>query len=319
MSSAGYSRRFNSRSSRLEDKSYRQILAVMRVTGRKYFFSPMYVLNQSRSANEATEIVRKCDVRHRTPPKSYRILSTEVVDFFEWRADPGNPDRHEGLEMGEWNHRHSGVSGGRRRSAILTTLRWFFGGTASDELISTHLCLPVDPATVWGRIVLFEEVTGRPPLLVRLFMPHPVRTDGEKTRVGALVRCKYESGDLVKRIIAVEPPYRMVFDVIEQSLGIEGCVVAQRGSYEIDRNGKGSDVILTTQYRAFLHPRRLWRPLEEMVAHRLHLHILRGMQEGGPRRAPVVHLSAMSHAAEASTQATEHNTSTERGTPPVAV
>lgn len=230
-----------------------------------------------------------------------------------------NPGRHEGLEMGEWNHRYRGAGGGRRKGAIIKVLGWLFGGAASNELISTHLSLPADPETVWGRIVLFEEVVGRPSLLLRLFMPHPVRTDGEKSRVGALVRCVYEGGDLVKRMIAVEPPYRMVFDVIEQRLGIEGCVVVQRGSYEIDRNGKGSDVILTTQYRAFLHPRRLWRPLEEMVGHRLHLHILHGMQEGGLRRAPVVRLSTVSHATEASTQATEHSASTQRGVPPVAV
>ena len=31
--------------------------------------------------------------------------------------------------------------------------------------------------------VLYEEVPGRPPFLLRTFLPHPVRTEGDKTRL----------------------------------------------------------------------------------------------------------------------------------------
>jgi hypothetical protein len=171
------------------------------------------------------------------------------------------------------------------RRVIPTILGGFFGGTAQSELVATHFHVSADPETTWNRISLYEEVTGRPPLLLRVFMPHPLRTEGGKMRAGDLVHCIYNGGDLVKRIITVEPPYRMVFDVLQQRLGIEGCVIAQEGSYEVDRMPDGSDVILTTQYRTFLHPRWLWQPLERMVARSMHLHILRGMERSVREKA----------------------------------
>ena len=122
-------------------------------------------------------------------------------------------------------------------------------------------------------------------------MPKPMRTEGEKTQAGQIVHCVYDGGHLVKRIIAVEPPHRMAFDVLEQRLGIEGCVIAQEGAYEVNRVPGGSEVVLTTQYRTFLHPRWLWRPLERMVAKSLHLHILHAIQEGGhenPLSSPLI-------------------------------
>jgi hypothetical protein len=221
--------------------------------------------------------------------------------------------------MSEWNQAHRAWEQGTRNRALPTVLAWLFAGPASSELVSTHLSLSANAETVWERIVLFEEVTQRPPLLLRLFMPQPVRTDGDKRRAGALVRCIYEGGDLIKRIVAVEPPYRMVFELIEQRLGIEGCVAAQRGYYEIDRIGEGSDVILTTEYRAFLHPRWLWRPLEKWVARSLHLHILHVMRQSRPAGAPIIGISATSGAGGTSTQAGRRNQSTQPKEPPVAV
>ncbi|HUY82496.1 MAG TPA: hypothetical protein VMU92_12300 [Acidobacteriaceae bacterium] len=183
--------------------------------------------------------------------------------------------------MSEKDQTFKGRKTDQTRRAFLAFLSWLFGGVPRNEFVSTQVHVAADPAVVWQRIALYEEVTGRRPLLLRLVMPCPVRTEGEKRRVGELVRCVYDGGELRKRILALEPPYRMVFDVLEQRLGIESCVIAQAGSYEIDRVPGGSDVILTTQYRAFLHPRWLWRPPEKMVAKRLHLYILRAMQRGG--------------------------------------
>ncbi|HTW45173.1 MAG TPA: hypothetical protein VMD58_06475 [Acidobacteriaceae bacterium] len=197
-------------------------------------------------------------------------------------------------------------------------LRGLFGGPASSGLVLTHLVLPVEPEAIWDRIVLFEETTGRPPWLLRLFMPHPVRTAGDKSRAGALVHCIYQGGDLVKRILALDPPYRIVFEVIEQRLGIEQCVVAQRGSYEIDRIGEGSAVILTTEYRTYLHPRWLWRRLETLVARKLHLHILYAMQKNIPERAQVTRLS-MTGAAAPTAQAAQRSSSTPHEGPQIVI
>ncbi len=155
---------------------------------------------------------------------------------------------------------------------------WLFAQEAVIETVATRVRFEVSPETAWNLIMFYEEVPGRPPFLLRVFMPCPVRTEGTKTGVGATIRCIYKGGDLVKRITAIQPPCLIRFEVTDQCLGIEGCVVARGGSYMIERNGDGADIVLTTRYSAYLHPRFLWNPLEKLVTGQLHRHILNGMR-----------------------------------------
>jgi hypothetical protein len=143
------------------------------------------------------------------------------------------------------------------------------------------------PEEAWERILFYEEVPGRAPFPLRWFMPSPVRTEGEKGSVGSRVRCVYSRGYLIKRITMVNRPRRIRFEVMEQFLGIEGCVVALGGSYEIEPSGEGSEFTLTTRYLARLRPRALWRPLERLVAGQLHKHVLKGMGAAASQPAEV--------------------------------
>ena len=136
--------------------------------------------------------------------------------------------------------------------------------------------------------MFYEEVPGRPAFLLRALLPYPVRTEGDKTRVGATVRCAYREGDLAKRITTVEPPHLLQFEVIEQRLGIEGCILTLGGSYQIYAVGDATDVVLITNYRAYLRPRYLWRPLEALLVSQLHVHILRGVRAAVLPRNPAV-------------------------------
>lgn len=146
------------------------------------------------------------------------------------------------------------------------------------ETVATKIHLDVSPEVAWNLIMFYEEVPGRPPFLLRMFMPAPVRAEGRKTGVGAKVRCIYIGGDLVKRITAMEPPRLIQFEVVDQRLGIEACAVALDGSYTIQRSEDGADIVLTTRYAAYLHPRLLWSPLEKLVTGQLHRHVLKGMR-----------------------------------------
>jgi Polyketide cyclase / dehydrase and lipid transport len=154
---------------------------------------------------------------------------------------------------------------------------WLFAGEAVSETAATRGHVDAGPQAVWNLIMLYEEVPDRPPFLLRTLLPLPVRTAGDKTRVGATVRCAYAGGELVKRITAVQPPHCLRFEVIGQRLGIEGCTRTVGGSYQIHGSGDATEVVLTTHYEAFLHPRWLWRPLEKLVVSQLHGHILRGV------------------------------------------
>jgi Polyketide cyclase / dehydrase and lipid transport len=155
---------------------------------------------------------------------------------------------------------------------------WLFPRNAVTDVVATSAHFNESPEAVWQRILLYEEVPVPPPFLLRVLLPHPVRTEGDKTRVGAAVQCRYYGGNLVKRITVVAPPRLIQFEVTEQRLGIEGCITVLGGSYEIRPVGDGTEIVLITNYRGHLRPRSLWRPLEGFLARQLHRHILAGMR-----------------------------------------
>ncbi len=153
-----------------------------------------------------------------------------------------------------------------------------FPPNPTSEVVETSIDLPAAPEAVWEKMMFYEEVPQRPTPLLRLFLPLPVRTQGDKTRVGAAIACVYEDGYLEKRITAVEPARTVKFDVVVQGLGIEDCISMDGGYYELSPSTVGTRVVLATIYRGHLRPRWLWRPFEHHLAHRLHTHILDGMR-----------------------------------------
>jgi hypothetical protein len=166
-----------------------------------------------------------------------------------------------------------------RPAQWLAKLGRIFPRNAQVDSVVTTVELPASPEVVWKGILFYEEVPQRPSLLLRLFLPAPVRTDGDKRTPGAQVHCTYDGGDLDKRITAVDAPHYVAFEVLAQHLGIEDSVTTSDGSYAIRATGQGSHVALTTRYHGHLRPRWLWRPFERFLAHLVHRHILTGMRE----------------------------------------
>jgi Polyketide cyclase / dehydrase and lipid transport len=151
-------------------------------------------------------------------------------------------------------------------------------GEAVTRTVVTRVSLNASPETAWERIVFYEEVMARPPFPLRAYVPQPLRSEGNRSRVGAVLQCACYGGEIVKRITAMAPPRRIWFEVVDQRLGIESCVRALDGSYEFRSNGAGCDVVLTTRYNAYLHPRWLWHPIEKGLMGKLHRHILNSMR-----------------------------------------
>lgn len=183
---------------------------------------------------------------------------------------------------------HSGESAGENGGSRRHPREWLwligrlFRPAAAIDAVTTRAGFDAAPDEVWQRMVFYEEVPHRPPLLLRLFLPTPVSTRGDGRRVGAMVECTYSRGSLVKRITLFERPRLVRFEVVEQCLGVERCVTTVEGSYELSADGDGAQVALTTRYRGHLRPRWLLRPFERLLAHQLHGHILAGM--GANRR-----------------------------------
>jgi hypothetical protein len=152
------------------------------------------------------------------------------------------------------------------------------------ETVSTRMLLAATPEEVWDGILFYEEVPGTAPWHLRQFLPAPVRTEGDKRAVGAIIHCTYDRASLVKQITHIEHARLMRFDVLEQRLGVENAVTMGEGSYEIRPAGEHSEVILSTHYRGHVRPRWLVRWLEHHLAHDLHRFILGGMRAHIPRQ-----------------------------------
>ncbi len=143
------------------------------------------------------------------------------------------------------------------------------------DAVATSMRIAASRASVWERLMFYEQLDQRPPLHLRLLLPVPIRTLGEKSHVGDEARCLYEGGHLIKRITAVEPGHRYAFDVIEQSLPIGGGMTLVGGEYRLDDQPLGATVVtLSTRYIGGRRPRWLWRPIEAAVCHSFHRHIL---------------------------------------------
>jgi len=158
-----------------------------------------------------------------------------------------------------------------------------FGRAPAREAVATRIRLDASVDAVWKQLRFYEDIHQRPGFLLRTLLPEPIRSNGDKTRVGGIVQCMYTNGaTLSKRITFVEPPRRLEFEVTAQHLGIEDCVVTVGGSYHLREAQDGTELLLTTAYRAYLYPRELWRPVEVRLVSELHGHILNGLRRSFP-------------------------------------
>jgi hypothetical protein len=161
-----------------------------------------------------------------------------------------------------------------------------FGRSGVEEAVATQVRLSATPEEIWHQIMFYEDVSETPVFLLRALLPYPVGAEGDKTRPGATVHCVYRIGHITKRIKATDRPHLLEFEVIQQCLGIESCLVTREGSYRISANGDSSCVVLITEYEAYLRPRFFWRRLEARLIGQLHLHILGGITTAIRTRAP---------------------------------
>lgn len=149
------------------------------------------------------------------------------------------------------------------------------------ESVRTQREFDLSADEVWQSLAFYEEVSHDPPMLARIGLPRPLRTEGEPIAVGSRKRCVYSTGHLVKRMTDVRPAERLNFEVIEQHHIEDRSIRLIRGGFQLDRLGPHrTRVTLTTVYEPLLAARPFWRPFEYALAHVLHEHVLDGIEGG---------------------------------------
>jgi hypothetical protein len=152
-------------------------------------------------------------------------------------------------------------------------------GAGPRASVVTRLKFGVPPERAWEAIVFYEQIDERPPFHLRLLLPVPIRTEGQKSEVGDEALCLYEGGHLVKRVTKVDKGQRFEFEVVAQELPVGGGMRLSGGGYTLRELPRGkTEVALVTRYSSPRRPRWLWKPVEAFVCHMFHRHILRAMR-----------------------------------------
>jgi len=140
--------------------------------------------------------------------------------------------------------------------------------------------LTVSPTQVWHNLMFYEQIEDSPPLHLRLLLPLPLRTDGAKLAVGEHAKCLYATGHLLKRVTRIEPGRLYEFAVVEQNLALPSGVLLCGGSYMLrELPGSRTELAVTTRYVSDRGPRWLWRPVEAIICHLFHRHLLSAIRK----------------------------------------
>ncbi len=157
------------------------------------------------------------------------------------------------------------------------------GAKQQTTSVVTRMKFAAPPEKVWERLMFYEQIGKRPPLLLRLLLPAPIQTKGRKSEVGDEVTCQYTTGHLRKRVTHVTRGSNYAFELIEQNLTLAGGIRLSGGSYALRAlSDGGTEVVLETRYVSPKSPRWLRVRIEAVVCHSFHRYILREMRSNLP-------------------------------------
>lgn len=149
----------------------------------------------------------------------------------------------------------------------------------NSTAIITRMTFAAPLAQVWNGLLFYEQITERPPLHLRLLLPVPIGTEGSKANVGDKVKCLYEGGHLLKRITQIKLNDHYGFDVVEQNLAVGRGLTLSGGSYMLrGLPHGGTEIAVATRYMSLRNPKWLWKPIEAIVCHMFHRHLLLAMR-----------------------------------------
>ncbi len=130
------------------------------------------------------------------------------------------------------------------------------------ETFTTTLTVAASPERVWEQLKRVDVLDGSKPFLMRIGLPVPVSCSLEGEGVGGRRVCYFDSGYIVEKVTAWNPPALMGFEITESSLPGRHWLSFKDASYEIRREGDVTVVVRKTTIISRLRPAWYWRRLE---------------------------------------------------------
>jgi hypothetical protein len=189
-------------------------------------------------------------------------------------------------------------SQGARRLVILLGAAILLGGMTVEPQLLDHPPLRKvvtavevrgDIQDVWDTVIAFPEITAPPTGILAWGIAYPIAAEIEGSGVGAIRRCRFNTGDFVEPITAWEEPYRLAFDVTENPVPmteiglydsvdpphLHGFMISERGQFRLQELPDGRVLLEgTTWYHHDLWPNFYWGFLSDQIIHRIHLRVL---------------------------------------------
>ena len=147
--------------------------------------------------------------------------------------------------------------------------------TPRTETFTTTLTVAASPERVWDQLKSVDALSGSKPFLMRIGLPVPVSCSLEGEGVGARRICYFDSGYIVERVTAWNPPALMRLEITESRLPGRHWLSFKDASYEIRREGDVTVVVRKTTIISRLRPAWYWQPLEGLGVETEHQYLFR--------------------------------------------
>jgi hypothetical protein len=150
------------------------------------------------------------------------------------------------------------------------------------------------PEIVWQKLIAFSEIAPPTELLFRSGVAYPIRAEISGVGPGAIRHCVFSSGEFVEPIVIWDEPRLLKFKVTQtpaplhelsfyetvQPPHLYGYFISHQGQFLLTALPGGKTHLEgTTWYSHGLWPEAYWHLWSDFVLHRIHLRVLRHIQQ----------------------------------------
>lgn len=159
--------------------------------------------------------------------------------------------------------------------------------------VKTAVVIDAPPEVVWKNVVAFAELPEPDSWLFKAGIAYPMRAEIRGEGVGAVRYCVFSTGPFVEPITVWDEPRLLKFSVTEQPRSmnelsiygaidaphIDGYLKSEGGQFLLEKLPDGRTRLEgTTWYRHRIWPSAYWRVWSDAIIHRIHVRVLRHIQ-----------------------------------------